>query len=122
MLPVRIINSLADRVEQLARKTKGYTVSVMANDLRSQFRRIAYDDELHEHEEAKRIEKELKIEEKLAQTVEKNAVQAAQKCFDITCPRMSRVGKSLSSCPSCSCVYCPQHRSAFAADVCVPVV
>ena len=119
---VTIIKSLADRAEQLARKTKGYTVSVVANELHSPYRRIAYDDELRERNEAKRIEKELKVQEKLAQKEEKKAARAARKCFDDACPRVSRGGKSWSSCPSCSCMCCPQHRASLAAHVCVPVV
>ena len=115
---VNIIKSLADRAESLARKTKGYTVSVVANDLHSPFRRIAYDNEVREREEAKRLEKERKAKEKSEQLEAKKAERLARKCFHDGCPRSSRGGKGWVSCPQCGRLSCSVHHSVFASHQC----
>ncbi len=115
---VTVIKSLADRASDLAKKTKGYTVAVVANDLHSPFRRIAYDDEVRSREAAKQLEKDQKLEDKRLKEDLKLKDKLLRRCGGEGCVRASRGGKSWVSCILCKQMFCPGHKIDLQCHLC----
>ena len=119
---VTVIKKLSDRAEALAKKTKGYTVSIVANELHSPHRRCEYHEEERQRAQAKIAEKERKAAEKEAQLAAKAAQRALLKCSEGLCNKVFRGGKNWCVCPKCSHKFCSGHKLAYASHLCDTMV
>ncbi len=117
---VNVIKKLSDRADALAKKTKGYTVSVVANELHSPYRRCEYHAEEQRRAQAKLAEKERKASEKEAQVAAKAAKRALQKCSEGSCEKVFRGGKTWSVCATCTHKFCFSHKLEFSSHSCDP--